>query len=213
VDIFVSVGSATTSEQEAFIRAIEDRLRSEGLNPRTLGRNVWSADAPLTAVIDLLDKSSGAVVIALERSFFPSGVEKRGGPKETQLTNVLLPTPWNNIEAAVGYAKGLPLLVIVERGLKSEGLLEPGYDWYVQSVEPNQSVLMTPEFNGVLASWKKKMIDRKEHIAKKASVHLGELTVGDLVSRMRPSQLWGVLASLAATIAAAFVAGAKLGGV
>ena len=31
LDVFVSVGGTATAEQEAFIRAVEDRLRSEGL--------------------------------------------------------------------------------------------------------------------------------------------------------------------------------------
>jgi hypothetical protein len=128
LSVFVSVGGTATEHQEAFVRAVEDRLRSEGLVPHTVGRNTFSADAPLKTVVELLDTCSGAVVIALERSYFPSGAEQRGGPKEVALTDVKLPTPWNQIEAAMAYARGLPLMVIVEAGLKSEGLLEHGYD-------------------------------------------------------------------------------------
>jgi hypothetical protein len=35
--------------------------------------------------------------------------------------------------------------------LQSEGLLERGYDWYVQWIEPVPSGLNTLEFNGILA--------------------------------------------------------------
>jgi hypothetical protein len=38
---------------------------------------------------------------------------------------------------------------------------------------------------------------------------LEQLTLGDLFSRMKPSQLWSVLAALAALIAGAFALGAK----
>lgn len=209
--VFVSVGATANPQQEEFVRAIEERLRSEGLVPYTVGRNTFAADAPLKTVTELLDKSSGAVVIALERSFFQDGVERRGGPRESKLTNVKLPTPWNHIEAAMAYARGLPLLVIVETGLKSEGLLEHGYDWYVQFVDLTRSALSSPEFNGVLASWKAKVESREKAavtaIPPKATA---DLTIGELVSGLRPSQLWGILAAIAALIGGAFALGAKL---
>jgi hypothetical protein len=106
MNVFVSVGGTATEQQEKFIRAVEDRLRSEGLVPHTVGRNTFSSDAPLKTVTELLNKCSGTVVIALERTYFASGIEKRGGPKESSLSNVKLPTPWNQIEAAMAYSRG-----------------------------------------------------------------------------------------------------------
>ena len=52
--IFVSVGKPSTPAQEDFIRAIEDRLRSEGLTPCTVGRNTWTAGAPLKKFVELM---------------------------------------------------------------------------------------------------------------------------------------------------------------
>lgn len=210
LDVFVSVGGTSNEQQESFIRSLEDRLRSEGLIPHTVGRNTFSADAPLKTVTELMEKCSGTVVIALERTYFASGIEKRGGPKESTLTDIRLPTPWNQIEAAMSYARGLPLMVIVEAGLKSEGLLERGYDWYVQWVKPEASALNSIEFNGVLASWKQKMIEAP----KKVIEHKGitELTVAELLGSLKPAHLWSVLAALAAIVAGAFALGGKLFG-
>jgi hypothetical protein len=210
LDVFVSVGGTATEQQEAFIRAVEDRLRSEGLVPHTVGRNTFSADAPLKTVTKLLDRCSGTVVIALERSYFASGTERRGGPKEIAITDVRLPTPWNQIEAAMAYARGLPLMVIVEAGLKSEGLLERGYDWYVQSVKPETAALNTNEFNGVLTSWKQKMVETPKKVS--ASKSPSDLTVAELLGGLKPVQLWSVLVALAAIVAGAFALGGKLFG-
>ena len=210
LDVFVSVGGTATEQQEAFVRSVEDRLRSEGLVPHTVGRNTFSADAPLKAVTQLLDQCSGTVVIALERSYFASGTEKRGGPKEAALSDVKLPTPWNHIEAAMAYTRGLPLMVIVEAGLKSEGLLERGYDWYVQSVKPEAAALHTNEFNGVLASWKQKMVETPKRAS--ASKSPSDLTVAELLGGLRPVQLWSVLVAFAAVVAGAFALGGKLFG-
>ena len=210
LNVFVSVGGTATEQQEAFVRAVEDRLRSEGLVPHTVGRNTFSADAPLKTVTELIDKCTGAVVIALERSYFASGTEKHGGPKEIALSEVRLPTPWNQIEAAMAYARGLPLMVVVESGLKSEGLLERGNDWYVQWMKAEPAALNSNEFNGVLASWKQKMIQTPKiaSLSKPAS----DLTVVELIGSLKPSQLWSVLVALAALVAGAFALGGKLFG-
>jgi hypothetical protein len=167
LNVFVSVGGTISDKQESFVRAVEDRLRSEGLIPHTVGRNAFSIDAPLRTVTELMDKCVGCLVIALERSYFPNGMEKRGGPKEAPLTNVKLPTPWNQIEAAMAYSRGLPLMVVVEDGLRSEGLLERGYEWYVQWVTPEAASLHSNEFNGVLANWKQKMLSTATKPVKK----------------------------------------------
>jgi hypothetical protein len=210
LNVFVSVGGTATEQQEAFVRAVEDRLRSEGLVPHTVGRNTFSADAPLKTVTELLDQCSGTVVIALERSYFTAGTEKRGGPREIALTDVKLPTPWNQIEAAMSYARGLPLMVVVEAGLKSEGLLERGNDWYVQWMKPEAAALNSNEFNGVLASWKQKMVQtpKKASLSKTAS----DLTVAELIGGLKPVQLWSALVALAALVASAFALGGELFG-
>ena len=100
---------------------------------------------------------SGAAVIAFERMFFPSGVQKRGGPRETTLNDIRLPTARNQLEAAMACSRNLPLMVIVE-----EGLLERGYDWYVQRVPLDTTSVNTNEFNGILASWKNKSAARPQ---------------------------------------------------
>jgi len=207
LNVFVSVGGTATDQQEQFVRAVEDRLRSEGLIPHTVGRNTFNSDAPLKAVTECMDECSGTVVIALERTYFPSGIEKRG-PKESPLSDVRLPTPWNQIEAAMAYGRGHPLMVIMESGLKSEGLLDRGYDWYVQSIKPESAALTTMEFNGVLASWKQKMLQTPKRSAPSRAV--SELTIAELVGGLKPAQLWSLLGALAVLIGGAFALGGRL---
>ena len=208
LNVFVSVGGPATDKQEAFVRAVEDRLRIEGFIPHTVGRNAFSSDAPLKTITELLDKCSATVVIALERTYFASGLEKRGGLQELPLSDIKLATPWNQIEAAMAYSRGHPLMVIMEIGLKSEGLLERGNDWYVQWVNPDSAALSTPEFNGVIASWKQKVLQqpKKLGIPKAPS----ELTISELIGGLKASQLWSVLGALIALAGGAFALGAKL---
>jgi len=211
--IFVSVGKTSTPEQEQFLCAIEDRLRAEGLSPHTVGRNTFSAKAPLKSVMELISECSGAVVLALERTHFPNGTERRGSPSATELEDVRLPTPWNQIEAALAYCKERPLLVIVEEGLRDEGLLEKGNDWYVQRLRPTHAALSTVEFNGILASWKEEvMACDNSHSRTGSPADPSQMTLLQLVGSLKPAQLWSFLGALALLIGGAFSLGAKLFG-
>lgn len=211
--IFVSVGRTSTQAQEDFVRSIEERLRAEGLIPCTVGRNYWTAGAPLKKVIELMAECAGVVIIALERTYFPAGTERRGNPGALALQEVRMPTPFNQVEAAMAYCYGHPILVIVEEGLRNEGLLERGNDWYVQQIQPTPAALTTTEFNGIFASWKEEvMTPGKGTRISKPSRDTTQMTIAELVGSLKPAQLWSLLAALAVLIAGAFSLGAKLGG-
>ena len=124
MNVFVSVGSTSSPDQEAFVRAVEERLRAEGLVPQTVGRNVFSAGTPFSAVTKLMESCAGVVVIALERLYIENGAERRGGPSHAPIGSMKIATPWNQIEATMGYVRKLPLLVLVEEGVRADGLLE-----------------------------------------------------------------------------------------
>lgn len=207
--VFISVGGTANTVQEDFVKLIEDRLRSENLIPSTIGRNNFTADSPLKAVKDLMNECSGIMVIALERTYFEKGKEKRGGAQETDLSETKFTTPWNQIESGMAYAKGLPILVLIEDGIKAEGLLEKGYDWYVMKLSLNQNSLTTPEFNGVLSSWKTKIEEHSLKLQATVSPKINptEITIGELITNMKPSHLWSVLAAIIALIAGVFVIG------
>src|SRR5690606_33962505 len=97
-DVFLSAGTPTNQKQEAFLSSLESRLRNEGIHPHTLGRNTFSNEAPLKAIVKRMDECSGVVILALERSYFPSGLDKRNGPNQRELGQTTISTSWNQIE-------------------------------------------------------------------------------------------------------------------
>jgi hypothetical protein len=104
-------------------------------------------------------------------------------------------------------------MVLMESGLKSEGLLEPGFDWYVQRIQPTPSALTTNEFNGVLADWKSKVDSHQTaSIGPRTdpSKLPADLTVQELIGSLKPAQLWSAFVALAALVWGAFALGAKL---
>jgi len=207
--VFISVGGCANDQQENFVKLVEDRLRSENLIPSTVGRNNFSADSPLKAVKELMNECSGILVIALERTYFEKGIQKRGGAHQSDLSEIKFSTPWNQIESGMAYVKELPILVILEEGIRAEGLLEKGYDWYVMTLPLTQQSLATSEFNGVLASWKTKIgqfnTQKKQIVSSKLEPN--QLTIGELVSSLKVSHFWGVLGAIVGLLVAMFAIG------
>jgi len=214
MNVYVSVG-VYNAQQEEFVKNVEERLRVEGLVPQTVGRNVFTADSPFLAVNELMDKCRGVVVIALERLHIETGVEKDGGPGKAPLRDVKVCTPWNHIEASLGYARRLPLLVIVQDGVRADGFLERTLGRNVQTVTLDKAALNSAQFNGVLASWKEKLAAAPAAapaLAKAAETALDveKLTIGELLGKLKPGHLRATVGGAVAALAGAFALGAKL---
>lgn len=155
ITVFLSVGRTFTKEQEQYVKAIENFMLTHGIKTQTVGRNYFSNQQPLKSIEELMKQCSGAVILALERIHVETALEKRTSPQEKRWERINLPSVWNQIEAAIAYAFGLPLLVIVENNIKSEGLLETGYDWYVKWINIEDILFEDPEFTGLFDSWLK----------------------------------------------------------
>jgi len=214
VDVFLSVGRTYTDDQEQFVTSLEASLRTRGLNPRTVGRSDFSSKAPLKRISEVLDGCHGSVVLAFERSRATHFVDRPGSPSEARSDSVRLPTVWNQIEASMSYAKGLPLLVLVESGLKDEGLLEARYDWYVQWIDLQDAALRTNEFQAVLADWVSEV--EKHSSAPQAEApaprSARDATLRELVGALTVPQLWAALGAVITVLAAVAGVSYRLGG-
>jgi hypothetical protein len=160
IKVFLSVGRSSTDEQEDFIKSLEIFLQSNDLIPQTVGRTVFSSEQPLKPILRTLKECSGTVIAAFERTRLVDAIDRRGSSNPVEIKDMKLPTVWNQIEATMAYTIGHPLFVLVEQGVKSEGLLEKGYDWYVKWVDVDKLgrlKLVDPEFLGVFADWKKRV--------------------------------------------------------
>lgn len=154
LNVFLSVGRTSTPKQETFVAAIAGLLDAHGLKARTVGRTDFAHQKPLKLIAEVMQECSGTVVVAFERLHITRGLELRGSSEPVDLSQVNLPTVWNQIEAAMAYTLGHPLLAIVESSLRSEGLLEEGYDWYSKWVNLDPDGLSNRGFLETFAAWK-----------------------------------------------------------
>jgi hypothetical protein len=212
-DVFLSVGRTFTDEQERFVSALELTLRTAGLNPRTVGRSDFSSKAPLRRIAEVLEECHGSVVLAFERSRAPQWVDRPGSPEEQQFDDARFPTVWNEIEASMSYAKRLPLLVLVQSGLRDDGLLEARYDWYVQWIDLQEASLRTNEFQAVLADWVKEVDKHRTGALDNAEVARSakDASLKELVGTLTVPQLWAALGSVGTILVAVATIAYKVG--
>lgn len=211
IEIFISKGGDESTLQRAFVDAVIDALKTAGIKSRIMFENEWSHEQPLKVIKKTISECDGLLVIAYTRSEFEKGKELRCNI-EKELGNIKLPTTWTHIEGAIAYAYELPMWIIAEDGLKSEGLIEKGYDWNVYWSNLDIDEVKSDKFRGYLQSWKLAIEEKKSAKSNtELEIDLSKLGLGKLFSMISLPQLWKLLGVLATIIALTAVSSYKLG--
>ncbi|MCI5125556.1 MAG: hypothetical protein D3925_14050 [Candidatus Electrothrix sp. AR5] len=192
--IFLSVGATYNKEQELFISAFETFLGQNGCEKLTLGRGYYSSDQPINAVRELMKTADACVVLAFTRTIIVNAIDKPDSEEQKNISDEKKPTVWNQMEAAMAFGLDLPLLVIIESGLKQEAMLKDRFECRALTTDLNPDFFTTEEFTGIFNHWKNKVESREIVL----NLDIKTLTVGTLLSSLTPAQLWKVSASLLA---------------
>ena len=132
IPIFLSAPTTLNPAQQAIYDAILRCLEDERLQPRALGRSDFPQSDPLTEVYYLARACYGGIILGFAQLDFESGVLKRGSPAEKRLGPIVMPSPWNQIEAGMLVALRRPILVFVEEGITG-GIFDQGaHSGYLQ---------------------------------------------------------------------------------
>ena len=173
IPIFLSYPKPHTKLQQAFLDSLRNYLDARGLMPRTLGVTDYDTDAPLKAIRRLMLESYGLVCIAFQRTKVVDGVRRAGAnlpkQKEQPLKEIFFTSPFCQIEPAMAYQLGLPILLFRQKGVIAEGVLEKGvvglYMLVFSVMENNaKSYLESSEFKEIVGKWEgqvRKVVDSR----------------------------------------------------
>jgi len=126
IPVFVSCPSDLNALQEESAKIIHRLLRKYKLEWRALGRNEFPDELPLREVLRMIKRCSGGIILGFQQFEAPSGIFKKGTPRERQVSgDIVMPTPWNNLEAGVLFNQELPILIFKEPGI-SGGIFDVG---------------------------------------------------------------------------------------
>jgi hypothetical protein len=208
--IFVSCGTPFTPQVEEFVTAIRSHLEFNGCTPQTVGQGESSVRQPIFHARRLIAACEGAVVIAFERVRIIEGIDKPGVDPPNLLKNEAHPTVWNHMEAAMAYAQDVPILLMVQKGLKRQGMLSDRSEWHTQEIDFTVEFLRSKQFNQVFQEWLSLVQERREK-PKKLDFDPSEIELKDLLSRLTPKKFWSLLTTAVGLLAVVATTAFKLG--
>ena len=159
VPIFLSFPKPHLRVQIQFAEELTEYLRGRGLEPRTLGVGNYDMDVPLAGIRRLMKEACGFIGLALRRSFAPQIMIKHKADVDKASSSSQhdqwLTSPFVQIETAMAFQLGLPILIARERGVYADGVLERGLiGLYLPEIDLEVSgPFATPEWSSILNQW------------------------------------------------------------
>jgi hypothetical protein len=139
IPVFVSCPTTLTVEQNKKRKVITNILDDLLLEPRALGRGDYPKDFPLKEVYIIAKHCCGGLILGFEQLYVENGKRKRNSKEQKLITKekpVLLPTPWNHLEAGILFGLKIPLLIFKEEGIEG-GVFDYGItDAFIHTMPP-----------------------------------------------------------------------------
>lgn len=171
ISVFLSYPQPHMKNQQLFIDKLKEILLKNGIEARTLGVSDYDMEAPLKAIRCLMLESNGLLSIAFRRSIIEKGIYKPDsdmGKESRTLTNEWLTSPFCQIEPAMAFQIGLPILIFREKGVLEEGILEKGVlGIYMPEFDLDQPIdeyFKSSEFIQIFKKWElcvRKVVENK----------------------------------------------------
>lgn len=160
IPVFMSFPTPHMEAQARFVDDVSAYLSGRGLDPRTVGVSDYDMDSPLAGIRRLMIQSCGLLTIAFGRSYAPTlhirYESDRPAAQYARENEVWLTSPWSHIEPAMAYQLGLPIVVVREKGVRAEGMLERGVSGlYLPEVDlkAHDTLKRNPELLALLNQW------------------------------------------------------------
>lgn len=161
VPVFVSRPTPHLQAQREFIDLIKHELEAKGFTPMTLGPgSSYDYEAPLVGIRRMLRHCCGLVSVAFKRTHATAATKYYGADIPSQsaqsIGDIWLTSPYCQIEPAMAFQLGLPVLILREEGVLAEGVLEKGVTGlYLPefNLETASSYVSGEEFRHLLEQW------------------------------------------------------------
>ncbi len=122
IDTFLSRPNWVPDNIEKHFEKFYPLLNEYGFNARTIGKNVVPISSPFQDVVNLMNKCQCSIVLGLPQITVSTGRIK--GEKIEK--SFMLPTEWNQIEAAMSIMLNKPTLMMLHKGVAPRGLFDRG---------------------------------------------------------------------------------------
>jgi hypothetical protein len=121
--IFLSLTSPERSDQQAFVASLMSAIASHDMTPVRVTGGLSAP--PLESIRQVMQTCQGTIVVAMARNRVVEGLDYFGGEDGQGYRHRYLATEWVQIESALAYQLGHPILVLREDLVFPTGLLDP----------------------------------------------------------------------------------------
>lgn len=171
IPVFLSYPKPHLERQDKFVKSICSYLEERGFAGRTLGVTDYGINSPLTAIRGLMMECNGIITVAFARTKVVNAISKPDsdlGDIGKSIEGQWLTSPWCHIEPAMAYQLGLPILLLREKGVIADGILERGVTGtYLPEFDLNDAAekyLESQEWRQLIGTWEgyvRKVVDNK----------------------------------------------------
>lgn len=167
--VFLSCQKPYLKCQKDFLECLKDDLKARCLLPRTVGVTDYDMRAPLSTIRSLMLDCNGLIAIAFRRHYIEKGAERPNSNikekgkliESKKITKEWFTTPWCQIEPAMAFQIGLPVLIFRESGVRAEGILEKGvFGTYMPEFDLSRNMkayFSDKEYLQIIQSWESKV--------------------------------------------------------
>lgn len=156
IPIFLSYPKPINENQQNFINRLNEFLVSQNYYPMTLGVNEYDIYEPLLAIRKLMISSNGIITIALKKNNVSKLTIHKNSTIQT-FDNIYFTSPWCQIETAMAYQLGIPIMILREKDVFEEGILEKGISGiYLPEFDLNSNIenyISSEEFLEIFKKW------------------------------------------------------------
>ena len=154
IPVFISSPTTLNKKQNELREMIVNIIEDLNMEARALGRSDYPKDYPLKEVAIIAKRCSGGIILGFEQIRVSNGKIKVGTKDEKEIKDeMLLPTPWNHIEAGILFGLKIPLLIFKEEGV-SGGVFDHGItDAFVHTLPKRITESKKNEIKQVIQKW------------------------------------------------------------
>lgn len=162
LNVFISSPSVLNEQQSTFRKMLKIILKNKKMIVRDLTPEEYPSERPIVRVKKTIQVCNGVIILGMQQMIVKDCIVKPGTQNENRRHDILLPTPWNHIEAAISVTLGLPILIISERGIEG-GVFDPEItEESVHQVELNIDSFDSEEFINAINLWIDRIMDKSK---------------------------------------------------
>lgn len=159
INVFISHPTPSNDQQDSFLILLKELLAAEGLNPVNLGTSNYDFRKPLKPIKELIESCHGAIIVGLERHHSYIGYDNEQSVNKKETLHKFTTSPWIHIEGGMAYQAGLPLIILKEEKVFSEGILDPNNsDSYIFEFILDKNIeKLSENIKKIIESWIKEL--------------------------------------------------------